>query len=156
MGYGYQTSPWGMQRPSFGQSLMSGGPFMPGMAGRGAPSAPGILQNPNPIFGGNGVTGWGSDEPAGAAPQRKSFGQALIGNVGDWLKNGDNLLGLAQVGTGVYGAYKQGKAMDRKNEQEQEELEYRRREREGERKRRANADPLRMAIIARLMDRGGQ
>lgn len=153
MSFGYSNNPWGMQRPSFGQSLMSGGPFMPGMAGRGAPSAPGILQSPNPKFGGMGVTGWGEDEPA-AGPQRKGFG-ALLSGVGDWLGKGDNLLTVGQLAATGYGAYRQGRAMDKQNEQEQEELRYRREEREKERKRRGNADPLRLALIQRLMG-GGQ
>lgn len=153
MSFGYSNNPWGMQRPSFGQSLMSGGPIMPTLAGRGAPGAPGILQAPNPLFGGNGVTGWG-DEGSVAAPQRKGFG-ALLAGAGQWLGKGDNLLGLGQLAASGYGAYKQGRAMDKQNEQEQEELEYRRAEREKERKRRGNADPLRLALIQRLMG-GGQ
>lgn len=156
MGYGYQSSPFGGFGATFG-----GGPDpfarMPGGRLGGGPMMPGGF-SPQPIGGAN--VGGLPSVPTGG----KGFGSAFAGGIkraaggfGDWLMDGDNLLGLAQVGTGVYGAYKAGKAQDRQFEAEREDREYERDEREEEKQRRATADPLRAMLLARLMQsRGGQ
>jgi hypothetical protein len=153
MNFGYSYG------PGFGAAFGGSDPFgrMPGGQIGGPPMG-------GPLFpgrvGGPSVGG----PPSVAPPGRGGFGAALAGGAkraaggfGDWLMRDDNLLGLAQVGTGVYGAFKQGQAMDRQNEQDQEQRQYERDQREEEKQRRASGDPLRAMLLARLMaSRGGQ
>jgi hypothetical protein len=80
----------------------------------------------------------------------RGIGGFLMGN------GGENALNVAGLAAGAYGAYRQGKAEDREFEAQQEERERRNRMEDEDRHRRASGDPVRIALIQRLLAGHGQ
>lgn len=114
----------------------------------------GMAFGAQPTMGMNsGPPGGGGRGPGAALGAVLSKGGDWIGEGMDWLTDEDKganrinaILGLTNIGAGLYGAHQQGKREDREYEQSQED-------RERQRSRQDAADPYRTKILQMLTER---